>query len=268
MKRYINSKSIPLLVLVSSLVAMLLRIWTRGGGPDANGLFDRKPLVWALLWLLTVATAAAIIFAVRGLKKNIAYRDSHPKSVIAGLCAVPVALSILVISYHQLRDSVALALPQTTAVDTVVGIFGLVAALCLLLGAVHRCMGRQPFFAINGLVCIYLAVRLFNRCQIWSNEPKIGIVVFPFLASTALMLSAYQRVCFDVNLGNRFRAAFWSLISVYLCVVAIFSFDQPLFYALCALWQMADLCSLRPVKRYKPRYQAFDNEPDLPEAEA
>jgi hypothetical protein len=155
-----------------------------------------------------------------------------------------------------------------TFVDTLAGIFGLIAGLCLLLSAVHRIMGKKPFFLINGLVCLYLAVRLFNRCQIWSNEPQIGIVVFPFLASTVLMLSAYHRVCFDVDLGKRQWSAMWSLMSVYLCVVAMLSFDQPLFYGLCALWQMADLCSLRPLKRKASVEIRENEETELPEAEA
>ena len=267
MKRYINTKSIPLLVLLSSLLAVGLRIWTRGSGPDAGGLFPHKPFVWALLWLLTAATAAAVgfaLFTTRRLKNSGNYRDNYPRSAFAAVCAVPAAVSFLVSSYFQLRDSVALALPGTTAVDTVTGILGLVAGLCLLLSAVHRFLGKKPFFLINGLVCVYLAVRLFNRCQLWSNEPQIGIVVFPFFASMALMLSSYHRVCFDVDLGKRDWSAFWSLLSVYLCVVAMLSFEQPLLYGLCALWQMADLCSLRPLKR-KPQPT---EEPRLPQEEA
>lgn len=263
MKRFINSRNIPLVVLLSSLLAMLIRIWTRGGGPDANGLFAPRPFVWTLLWILTFATAAVIVLAVSGLKNSPVYGENYPKSAICGLCTVPVAVWILISSYLQLRASVALELPDTTVVDTVTGIGGLVAGLCLLLSALHRCMGRKPFFLINGLVCLYLALRLFNRCQIWSNEPQIGVVVFPFLASTALMLSQYQRVCFDVDLGKRCWSALWSLMSVYLCIVAIFSFDQPLFYGLCALWQLADLCSLRPLKRKRVTVI----EPELPEAE-
>ena len=268
MKKFINSRSIPVLVLLSSLVAVLLRIWTRGGGPDAEGLFPSKPLVWGLLWVLTAATAAAVVFAVSGLKNPGTYRDNYPKSMIAGLCAVPAAVSFLIEGYCQLRDSVALKLPEMTVVDTVAGIFGLVAGLCLLLGAAYRCMGKKPFFAINGLVCLYLAVRLFNRCQLWSNETQISIVVFPFLASTVLMISAYHRVCFDVDIGKRYVSARWSLMSVYLCMVAMLSFEQPLFYGACALWQMADLCSLRPLKRKPNAENSAPQQTVPPETEA
>lgn len=268
MKRVINSKSISLLVLLSSLLAVTLRIWTKGGGPNADGLYDHQTLAWCLLWLLTAATAAAIVFAVRRLKNPGSYRDNFPRSIWAGLCAVPAAITFLISGYTQLRDSVGRMLPGTTVVDTVTGVFALVAGVCLLLSALHRFLGKKPFFLINGLICLYLALRLFNRCQLWSNEPQLGIVVFPFLASTTLMLSAYHRVCFDVDLGNRRWAAFWSLMTVYLCVVAGLSFEQPLFYILCALWQIADLCSMRLLKR-KPQVQVQPSEtPETPEAEA
>ena len=250
MKGFINSKSIPLLVLLSSLLAMLLRIWTRGGGPDEGGLFAPKPLAWTLLWLLTAGVAAVLwLFGQRKLRAPGTYRINFPRSIPSGLCMIPAAICFMVSGGIQLRDSVAYALPGTTVVDTVTGVFGLVAGLCLLLSAAHRCMGKKPFFLINGLVCLYLAVRLFNCCQLWSNKPQVGIVVFPFLASMTLMLSAYHRVRFDVDLGKRNWAGFWGLLSVYLCVVAIFSFEQPLLYGACALWQLADLCSLRQLKR-------------------
>ena len=86
-------------------------------------------------------------------------------------------------------------------------------------------------------------------------------MVFPFLASMSLMLSAYHRVRFDVDLGKRQWYGFWTLLSGYFCFVAMLSFEEPLFYGFCALWRMADLCSLRPLKRKKQMQEA----PEQPE---
>lgn len=271
MKKFVNTKTLPLLVMACSLLAMFLRIWTRGGGADEAGLFPAKPFVWVLLLLLTGATVALIVNTVKRLKDNGTYQDYYPQSIPAGLCAVPAAVIFIVSGYQQLRNVVAKTIPGMTVVDTVTAFFAMAAGLCLLLYAAHRCIGKKPCFAYNGLVCLYFAVRLFNRCQIWSNEPQIGIVLFPFFASTALMLSAYQRVCFDVDLGKRRRAALWSLMSVFLCMVAMVSLEQPLYYGLCALWQLADLCSLRPLKRKvkaEPQPEQSTQEMNLPEADA
>ena len=249
MNKFINSKSIPVVVLVSSMIAVLLRLWTWGTGPDEVGLFQPKPLAWGLLWLLTALVVGALVYALRGLKRPGTYRDNYPKSILSGCCMVPAAVMMIITGVTQLRDSMNPEVLGTTAVTTVTGVCGIVAGLCLLLSAACRCLGKQPFFAINGVVCLYLAVRLFNCCQLWTKESQVGLVVFPFLASTVLMLAQYQRVCFDVNLGKRKLAAFWSLLSVYLCVLAIFGTEEPLFYGACALWRIADLCSLRPLKR-------------------
>lgn len=249
MKRLINSKSITLLVPLCALLAVALRFWTRGSGPDEAGLFPSMPLAWGLLWLLTAATTAATLFAVWGLQNPGTYRDNYPRSIVAGLCTVPAAIIFLASGFTQSHGSIGGELPGNTIVDTVTGIVGILAGVCLLISALHRALGKKPFFLINGVVCLYLAFRLFNCCRSWSNEPQLNMVVFPFLASTALMLAAYHRVCFDVNMANRRWAAFWSLMSSYLCVVAMISFEQPLFYGFAAVWQMANLCSMRPLKR-------------------
>ena len=251
MNKFINTKNIPVVVLISSMLAVLLRMWTWGNGPDADGLFAPKPLAWVLLWTLTALVAAVTFYTLRVLKRTGTYRDSYPQSMLAGGCMVPAAVMILITSVVQIRSSANPAVPGTTAVVTVTGAFGLAAGLCLLLNAAHRCLGKKPFFAINGVICLYLAVRLFNCCQLWSNEPNVGLIVFPFMASTTMMLSQYQRVCFDVDLGKRKMAGFWSLMSVYLCVIAIYGAEDPLFYGTCALWQIADLCALRPLQRRK-----------------
>ena len=267
MKQFINSKSITPLVLLSSLLAALLRVWTRGGGPDEAGLFANQTLAWTMLWLLTAAVAAAIVLALRGLRNPGTYQDNYPKSPVAAACMLPAALTFVSTGYTQFRSSTTGGVVGMTVVDTIAGIFGMVAGVCLALSAAHRFMGKKPHFALNGLVCLYLAVRLFNRCQFWSNEPQIGIIVFPFLASLVLMLAAYHRVCFDVDLGKRPLAGFWGLMSVYLCVIAILSFDQPVFYGACALWRVMELCSMRPLKR-KPVLEIMEENVQDAEADA
>lgn len=253
MKRYINSKTIPLLVLLSSFVASILHIWGRGIGPDENNLYQSNLVGWILLWLLTAATAAAVVFAVRGLKNPGSYQDNYPKSLLAGLCSVPAAVIMLFSGLQQFTTS-AEAVVANNLMRNLTGILGLVAGVCLLVVSVYRIIDKKPHFLLNGAVCVYLAVRLFYSCVQWSNQPQVGIVILPFLASVALMLSTYQRVCFDVALAKRPVSALWGLMSVFLCIVAIFSFDQPLFYGLCALWKLTDLCSMRPL-RSKPQVE-------------
>ena len=260
MKRFVNSKTIPLVVLLSSLVASALHLWAQGSGPDDKGLYESNLLAWGLLWLLTAATVAAVVFAVKGLKNPGSYEQNYPKSVVAGLCAMPAAV-IMLLSNAQLLLPVAASADQSNImIMRLAGILGVLAGACLLAVSVYRIQGKKPFFLFNGVVCLYLAVRLFYSCFRWSNQPQLGLVILPFLASVTLMLSTYHRLCFDVDLGKRPGAALWGLISVFLCVVAIFSFEDPLFYGMCALWKLTDLCSMRPLKS-RPQVEQPGTEP-------
>lgn len=254
MKNAINSKTIPVLVVLTSLLGALFRLLTRGNGPDAGGLFEPRPLFWSLLWLVTAATAVMIIYAVRKLRNPGTYRDNYPKSFAALVCSLPAAAMILITGVGLLRSS--LQADMTTLrpdyVGVVTGIMGIVAGGCLVVSGLNRMFERKPFFILNGMVCLYFALRLFHHCRDWSNEPQMGIVVFPFLASLVMMLASYHRTCFDVDMGKRQVFLFWSLMGVYLSVVAMLSYEEPLFYGSCALWLLTDLCSLRPLRRRPP----------------
>ena len=263
MKNAINSKTIPVLVVLTSLLGALFRLLTRGNGVDAGGLFEPRPEAWYLLWFITANTAVMILYAVRKLKTPGTYRDNYPKSAASFVCSLPAAACILVSGVNQFRASLNPLLPQPETIGMIVGILGMVAGACLVISGLNRYLERKPFFLLNALVCLYFALRLFDRCRNWSNQPQMGIVIFPFLASLVIMLAAYHRTCFDVDIGKRRVFLFWSLMGVYLSVVAILSYEEPLFYFSCALWLLTDLCSLRPLRR-----RPVVRQEDLPQEEA
>lgn len=246
MKKFINPKTIPIIVILSSLAGLALRLWTIGDGPDAFGLYPSKPLAWGLLWLLTGLVAIAIIAANWKLKKTGSYEDNFPKSVPGMIGNVLAGISILVSSVQLL-----IGMSQPSFMDMLLGLVGLGAGAVLIVLGVYRFQGKKPNFLLHGLLCLYFALRLFICCRTWSNEPQLGVIVLPFLASLVLMLACYQRTCFDVDLGNRRHSLLWSLLGTYLCILAILSFEDVHFYGACALWLMTDLCSLRPIKRKK-----------------
>lgn len=266
MKKIIHPRSIPVFVMLASVPALALRLWTIGKGPDDAGLYAPKPLAWTLLVLLSLAVAGTIVYAVRNLKTTGSYQKNFPRSLIAGVCILPAAVCFIVYSCQQLRETAAARAGQTTALDTIVGIAGLIAGICLILVAIHRILGRRPYFALHALICLYLAVLLFNRCQKWDNTPQINDMVFPLFATVSLMLAVYQKACFDVDLGNRRNCLLWSLMSVYLCLVAMLSYEQVLFYGACAIWMICDLCSTRPLNpKARPAAQTPERSEDLPE---
>jgi hypothetical protein len=254
----INSKTIPYLAIICGILGLVLRLWIVGDGEDAFGLYPSNPLGWGLLWTLTGALAAMIIFACLPLKTAGSYEENYPKSLTGMLGCMVAGLSILISGIWQLGSD---ALPQNPVLDMLVNLGSLAAGVILIYLGVLRFLGKKPNFLLHGALCLFFALRVFHHCIIWSNEPQIGTIVLPFLASLALMLACYRRTCFDVDLGNRRQSLLWNLLGTYLCIVAVFSFEDMIFYGTCALWLMTDLCSLRPIRRKKP--QPAPREPEV-----
>ena len=187
MKKFVNTKTLPLVTVVGALLGIGLRLWTIGGGPDAEGLYASKPLVWGLLWALTIGLGVVIWLTVKNLKTSPNYRDNYPASVVAGVCTLPLAVVWLIDSISTLKSTVVMI--QINGVSMVCGLVGLVAAVCLVVRGVCYAMGKKPSFAVDGVICIAFAVRLFSCCQQWSNIPQMSKIAVPFLATLVLMLA-------------------------------------------------------------------------------
>lgn len=252
MKKILRPKNLPLLVLAASVLGLLLRLWTVAGGPDASGLYERRPFVWVLIWIVTALTLGITAVVSARLKNPGKYTDNFPASIPGAIGTAAAALCIMISSALSLMELQGF-------LDVILCILGLLGGLALVLTAIDRLMGRRPSFLLHALVCLYFALRTFRHCQIWSNEPQLGIFIFPFLASLSVMLAAYQRTCFDVDLGKRRHSLFWSMTAVFFCVLAIPKSGEPLFYICMALWLMTNLCSLRPLNKRKAA-------PDAPKA--
>ena len=246
MKKYLHPTYLPLLVSLASILGLVLRLWTMGGGPDGDGLYPSRPLAWALLWLVTALTLAGIYTLTRRLKNPGRYGDNFPVSPLGAAGCAAGGLGILysaLTTFFAAKDLLA----------TLSGILGLVSAVALLLTAVSRYQGKKPNFLFHVIPCLYFALRIFDCCKHWSNVTQIGAFLFQFLASICIMLATYQLCCFDVNLGNRRSSLQWSLGGAYFCVLALPMGEDIYFYAGTLLWLMLNLCSVRPLKASQPQ---------------
>lgn len=259
MKKYLHPKFLPILVPIAGLLGLVLRLWTMGSGPDPEGLYEPQPLAWILLWIVTVLTLAAIVLLSARLKNPGKYADNFPPSIPGAAGCALAALGIMVTGLKIL----------TTAKDllaTITGIAGAVSAVGLILVAFNRYQGKKPSFVLHTIPCLFFALRIFELAKSWSNIPQTSIFLFPFLASICVMLAAYHRTCFDVNLGQRRTYLFWSLSGVYFSLLALPSGEDTLFYVGMAAWLLTNLCSLRPLKARKPQ-SAPEAEAEAPAAE-
>ena len=137
MKKILNSKTIPYIVIGGSVVGLLLRLWTLGTGADAFGLYPRNPLAWVLLWLLTAAVISAVVVAIRPLKKSGNYHENYPKSVPGMIGYVLAGGCFIMSGINQLGN-------LTGITDQVAAIAGLIAGAVMLVLGVLRLLGIDP----------------------------------------------------------------------------------------------------------------------------
>lgn len=242
LKKTCYSNLLPLIVSIAGVVGFVLRLWTLGGGPEAEGLYAAAPVAWILLWILTAAVPVVTVILCRPLSETGKYLDNFPASPISAVGALLAALAIAISSVGRLTDS------QTT-ITFLAGVIGLLAAAGMGVVGYSRLKGRKPIFFCHAAVCLFFAFDVFDMCRAWSNETQTGVFILSFLARLSVMLAAYHLCAFDVDLGKRKPSLLWSLLSVYLCLVALADAKDIWFYGGLALWLMTNLCSLRPIKK-------------------
>ena len=242
MKKFIRPRHLPALVVFAGLLGFVFRIWIIGLGPNSEGLYKPQPMAWALLWILTALVLTAVTLVPRRLRSPGRYSDHFPASIPGAVGVALAALSCLTSAFGVLKTA-------GNTLTTVTALLGLASAVCLGLAAYARFTGKRPMVVAHTVPCLYFALLIFDRCKNWSNEPQIGLYLFPFLASVCIMLATYQRACFDVNLGKRRSYLFWSLSGAYFCILTLPSCDDLLFYGSMAIWLLTNLCSLRPLTK-------------------
>lgn len=254
MRRILRPKYLPLVAVIAGTLATAMRIWTIGDGPDANMLYARQPVAWNLLWALTVLVFVFSLLCLRRLKTPGQYGDNFPASPISaagsGLAAVGIASTVP-----------ALLQVKGNAFSTVTGLLGVVAAAAMAYVAYCRFKGIKPNFLAHFSMCIFMILRIFSACRIWSNKPQLGVFVFPFLSMVCVMLAAFQLACFDADMGKRRSCLLWSLMGVYLSLAALPGSGDMIFFGGMALWLVTNLPSLRSLKT-PPVAEKPTEEPD------
>lgn len=267
MKKFLQPKFLPLFTLAASLLGLILRIIAAIPGPDKDGLYASRPVTWVLLWLVTLAALAGIFLLARRLKNPGRYFDHFPKSLLGAIGCGAAALAVLLSGISGLLSAFVTqpgAMMSIPLLSILTGLLGIASAAGLAFSAYCRLTGKKTHFVTHAIPCLYFALRVFDCCRLWSNETQLGVFLFQFFASVCIMLATYQLCCYDVNLGNRRSSLFWSLASVYFCVLTLPMGEDLLFYSCMALWLMTNLCSTRPLKA---KAQENAEPADAPQAE-
>ncbi len=253
MNKILKPKFAPLVATSGGLLGFFLRLAMLNGGTDAEGLYPPATALWIVLWIVSIAVPVLVILMTRPLKEELKYSETFPASIVSALGSLVGTVGFGVSAITMLKNNV-----NGDTITFIAGLIGLFASLMLTMTGYDRLKGRRPHFLCHISACLFMALRIFDQCKVWSNEPQIGIFLFPLLAQIVVMLAAYHLCAFDLKLGKRPTSLLWSLTGVYLCLVALPSGDS-IFFGCMAVWLLTNICSLRPAKRPKLTPQKPEN---------
>lgn len=236
MKRTPVAALLPLLIPALGILGLLLEFWMYTAGIDYRGLLISGHPAWILLIILSVAVTAFLIFHCRQDKEQGTYHQNFPATPMAMVGNILQALGIYLLSL-----SVLLNAPDS--LNTVTAILGLVSATLLVVAGFCRWKGKRPSFLYHALLCVFFAVHLFCQYRHWSFNPQIQDYCFKMLAEICLMMTAYQRATFCLNIGSRRLFRFFSMASVFFCCLALGVLDQVPFYLTAGIGVAFDLCA-------------------------
>ncbi len=248
MKRFLHPFNTPLVTLIASLLAMVMRLILLGQA-DATGLLPMGHPASVFSWVITILVLVYLLLSTRTLNEAAKYAFNFPASPFAAMGILAGALGIGI-------NSIAELFSGADTLQTVSSLLGLLCVPSLLFLAHCRKDGRRPGTLFNTLLCIYLMLHLVSHYRLWSAYPQIQTYGFELLALVCLMLASYQRCAFDVGHGSRRAYVFTSLSAAFFSIAALPGSSNVLFYIGCAIWMLTGLCSLKP----KPgRYAAKES---------
>lgn len=244
MKKLLNPTNLPCIILAAGGIGLLLRIWLLGTGTDGKGFLVSGHPAEVLIWILTAAVIALLLYCTRRLLEASKYQFNFPQSLIGAIGCMLGAFGIAITSLSEL-----LLNPDTLTL--IASILGFLSAAALLFTSHCRWKGLQPNILCHALISLYLMFRLIGQYRHWSSDPQLQDYCFQLLATVCLMLAAYHRATFDANAGKRRPHTFFHLAAVYFCCLSLAGSDNIAFYLGTGAWMMTDLCSLIPLPEQK-----------------
>lgn len=240
MKRLLNPKYLPWLTLAAGVLGLLLRIWLYATGTDKSGLLVGGHPADLFIWLLCAGVMVYLWFASKPLVAAPKFEFNYPASLSGAVGCGVGALGIGCNSVTEL-------LHYADNLTLIASILGLLASAALIILALQRYRGVQPNILLHTAVCVYFMVLLVSLYRHWSSDPQLQDYCFQLLATVCLMLSAYYRAAFDVDLGRRRPLVVFHLAAVFFCCLSITDKSIVFFYLPVGIWAFTDLCSLAPL---------------------
>lgn len=233
MEKLLNAKNLPWTVLAAGILGFILALLHSALGGN---------FLYTLLWMLTAATAALLVWRTWDLKQASKYSFNFPPSLIGAAGAAAAAAGILI-------STVVKMFSHFDTLSMLNIFLGLGATAAMLFLSHCRWKGRHPSIIFHTVICIYLMVDMVCIYRLRSSDPQVWKYCFSLLASVAIMLSCYYNAAFAANAGDRKKHTLSHLSAVYLCLLSLPVTENPVFYLTMAAWAFTNLCNLSPMPR-------------------
>lgn len=241
MKLSIKSEQLKYLIPAMGAVGLVLRVILYATGIDGRGLLEKGHWAEIGTGILTLLVLAAAFLATRSLPAAAAEAE-RPASVSAAIGAFAAMAGIGVTTVSEFAEF-------SSRLHLIVWLLGLGSAIALGCTGFCRLTGRKSSSLLSVVVCLYFALRLVSRYQLWSAVPQLQDYCFLLTAYAALMLTAYHHAAADAGTGNHRALWFYSLIAVYLCCLSLTERTEFLLMLGCGMWALANLtCPVKHVQ--------------------
>ncbi|MBQ2927510.1 MAG: hypothetical protein IJD98_02945 [Oscillospiraceae bacterium] len=237
-----KKRKLPAAAALLGCAAALLRVMLYGLAQEQRGLLVQgHPLTWALI-VLSAAALAIIGFGAWKLDGSGEYCHNfgpNPRA-FAGHLAAAAGIGITMLT----------RMPQMYGyLGQLWRLLGWLSPLCLVAAGFARKKGKQPFFLLHLIPCLFLAVHIVNHYQQWCADPQLHNYAFALFGQMALMFFAFYTAAFDANIGQRRMQLFMGLSAVYLLLAELVTTRYFWLLAGGIAWAITDLCSLTPVPK-------------------
>ena len=242
MKFTVKPNLLKYLILGAGGLGLALRVILYATGIDGRNLLETGHWIHIALWVLTFATVGIIFVSTQSLKGSADYPVSYAGSL--GAFAAMVGIGMTTISeFAEFSNTLHL----------LVWVLGICAALSLGIIGICRLMGKQPHFLCHVFLCLYFALRMVSRYQMWSSDPQLQDYCFYLIAYVALMLTAYHHGAFGADMGSHKQLWRFSLGAVYFICVSLNSGLDTFLMLGCGAWVLTNLTTLQtPPRRQRP----------------
>ena len=232
-----KNKTLPAIVLAAGLFGAALRWLLYALTTDSKNLIPLGNPLEILLWIVTAAVAVLVCLRIIPLRNAENHPDRFCRSLPAALGSLAAALGIGVTTLQGQAN-------VTGTLSLVWTVLGFSAAAALAVVSYCRFRGREPFFGMHTLVCIFFAIHLVISYRGWSSNPQLMDYVFSLFASLGMMLFAFYHSCLEAGMAKLRLLPLAGLLTAYCCLVALSGTNNFLLYLGGALWSLTNLYRL------------------------